>query len=260
VTFLDSLILGIVQGLSEFFPISSSFHLKIAKFFLGINHSPSAVFFDLICHAGTLLSAIFFLRKQIYNLFFKETKKLFLLFLAIVPLIPFYFLLKPVREYFSQIYFSGIFLLFTSFFLFFISFYPKKEKTYSSLNPKIKDVLFIGTMQAFALIPGISRSGSTISAACLRGWHIQEAIVFSFLLAIPTIIGGSVIESYKFFIEQPIGYQSINLSSYFGGFITSFVMGFVSIRYIFSVKDRKKMRPFAWYCLFLAFASILYFN
>ena len=177
--------------------------------------------------------------------------------LAILPLFPVYFLAKPLREHLSQSNFLGYFLIVSSFFLFFITFFkPKEKKDNSSVNTKIKDVLFIGVMQSLALIPGISRSASTIFAAHFRGWGLQEGVRFSYLLAIPTIMGGSFLESFKAIYKNPVEYTLLPGSYYFIGFIMSFMVGFLAIRYIFSLKDPKKLRPFAWYCLVIGCLSI----
>jgi undecaprenyl-diphosphatase len=257
VSFIEAILLGIIQGITEFFPVSSSGHLKLLKLLFGINEaSASHLFFDLICHVGTLIAAVFFLRKEILELFFNQRKRFFKIMIATLPLVPVYFLLKPVREYFSHPIFLGYFLFITGIFLFITSRYEPKQKINSSVNPKIRDVLFIGTMQALALIPGISRSASTISAACWRGWHIKEAVTFSFLLAIPTIIGGSIIESYKAISWHNFA-LTLPLSHYFIGFVASFVTGIFSVRVIFALANKKKILPFAMYCCIIGIATIL---
>ncbi len=252
-SFLDSIILGIVQGLTEFFPVSSSAHLKIAKILLNIADGEHLVLFDLFCHMGTLLACFFFLFHKIYEILLVDRKKILYLSLAILPLCPMYFFLKPLRVYLSNIHFLGFFLILSGFFLLITALYKPKEKN----SPyKIKDMLFIGIMQAMALIPGISRSGSTISAACWRGWKVNEAITFSFLLAIPTVMGGSVLESYKSILSQST--SNVSFSCYLAGFVTSFVVGSFAIRYIFSIVDRKKIKPFAFYCIAIGLITLIW--
>ncbi|MBI5345688.1 MAG: undecaprenyl-diphosphate phosphatase [Chlamydiae bacterium] len=259
-TFIKALILGIVQGITEFIPVSSSAHLKLIKSFLNVPDSPSIVFFDLFCHLGTTLAALIFLRKEIYRIFFFQREKILLYAIAILPLFPMYFLLKPLREYFSGKEFTGIFLIITSGLLFLTAYKKNVKVSNSSLNTKIKDVLFIGLMQAIALIPGISRSGSTIFAGCYRNWKINNAIYFSFILAIPTVLGGSFLEALK--LKSMIQKNMIDssLGSYIVGFFASFIVAFFSMRYIFSVVDNKKMKPFAIYCLVFGIFSLIYFN
>jgi undecaprenyl-diphosphatase len=133
------------------------------------------------------------------------------------------------------------------------------KKNNSSLNRKIKDMLFIGFMQALALIPGLSRSGTTISAGCMRGWHIKNAVAFSYILAIPTILGGNVLEVMKLYLrKEPV--MIMDPSKYIIGFAASFIVGMASIRYIFSITSNKKLLPVAWYCLILGILSLIYFN
>jgi len=256
--FFESLLLGIVQGISEFFPISSSAHLKIVKFFFKSDALNDLYLFDLACHLGTLIASIIFLRKEIL-IILKDKQKASLFIFAILPLFPFYFLLRPVREFFSQSYFLPFFLLFTSIVLFVSSKIRIKEADEPSHSKKIKDVFLIGIMQALALIPGISRSAFTITSAYFRGWKIQEAIRFSFLLAIPTILGGSFLESLKHFIKKETSYN-LGSSCYIIGFLASFFVGIFAIRYIFSIDSNKKLRPFSIYLFFLAIFSFILLN
>jgi undecaprenyl-diphosphatase len=259
VTFFESLFLGIIQGITEFFPISSSAHLKLLKILFNQEHLNNFHLFDLACHLGTLVASIIFLRKEIIKIL-KEKSNILIFFLAILPLIPFYFFLKSLINYLSKPCFLPFFLLFTSFLLFISSNLEIKEKPILSYKKKIKDVLLIGIMQALALIPGLSRSATTITSAYLRGWKIQEAIRFSFLLAIPTILGGSALESLKYFIKSDFTVYNLAISSYLIGFTTSLLVGFFAIKYIFSIRSNKKLRPFAWYLFTLAIVSFIYLN
>jgi undecaprenyl-diphosphatase len=240
VSFIQAIILGLIQGITEFFPISSSAHLKLAKLLMGIQEGESLILFDLVCHSGTLLSLILFLRKDLLDVL-RSPQKIALYFLALVPLIPAYFLLKPVREIASNPAYLGYGLMITALLLFAAS-----RKVESIESKKWQHVLCIGLMQTMALIPGISRSGSTISAARFCGWNWREAAQFSFLLAIPTILGGEALELIK-------GNSGSNLpfSCYAAAFIASFGLGLVGVRFIFSVYERGKVSPFAWYCLIL---------
>ena len=232
-----ALILGLIQGLTEFFPISSSAHLKIAKMLLGIEVEESHIF-DLFCHFGTLVALVYFLRGDISRLFFQERKKLLLFFIALCPLVPFYFLLKPVREMASAPHLLGFFLMTTSLILFLGGYLRWKT---GSPN---KQAFWIGTMQAVALIPGISRSASTISAARVLGWSVPEAVRFSFLLSIPTIMGGTGLELIKHYDK------SFSLSHCLVGFSASLGVGLLVLPFAFRFLERGNLKPFAWYCLF----------
>jgi len=258
VLFLKSIVLAVIQGITEFLPLSSSGHLKLMKIFFNENFD-DLYLFDLFCHLGTTIAIMVFLRKEIKNIL-KDKIYMGLIFLAILPLFPIYFLLTSFRDFFSQTYFLPLFLFLTSLILFLCSNLKIQQKDILSYKKKIKDVLLIGTMQALALIPGLSRCGWTISSAYFRGWNIKEAVKFSFLLAIPTVFGGSFLQTIKFFHENPIIFNFSIFISYLTGFIISFFVGYFSIRYIFSITSNKKLYPFAWYLLILSIFSFIYLD
>lgn len=250
-SFLQALLLGILQGITEFFPVSSSAHLKIAKMFLGIPNGEGQVVFDLACHLGTLTALLFYLRKEVISLK-KEQIKGFLF--ALLPLIPAYFLLKPIRDWASQINFLGFFLIITALILFF----GEKLRVPNKLNESNRDYFLIGTMQSLALIPGISRSASTIACARVLGWCPIFAVRFSFLLAIPTIIGGNCLELLKLAItKESLG--SVAFSACAVGFISAAIVGFIAIGIGFKLLERGYFKPFAWYCLILGTLLSIYF-
>lgn len=256
-TLIQALILGIIQGLTEFLPISSSTHLTIAKKILYIEPSDWMVYFDLICHFGTLFAIFTMLWKEAWNVL-KSIQSICLFALALLPLVPGYFLFKPLRILFSND--AGFFLILTSAMMFFASsryclsrksiccaeidtLCPKNLKDPSSL--KWQDALWIGLSQSLALIPGISRSASTISTARILGWEWKNAARFSFLLSIPTIIGGSLFET----MHASISLSEIPWKIFAIGFVSSFLMGIGSVRLLFWILNRGTLRPFAWYCL-----------
>jgi undecaprenyl-diphosphatase len=257
VSFWKALILGIIQGITEFFPVSSSAHLKLMKIFFNIQHASNFYIFDLCCHVGTLLAAAVFLRKEIAETL-KNTKETLLIILAIIPLVPFYFLLKPLREYLSKDIFLGAFMILTSVLLFITSKSKIQENTIT-YERKIKDVLLIGCMQAMALIPGISRSGATITAAHIRGWEIRKAVRFSYLLAIPTIIGGTVLEGIKE-LKNTNFESGFEMLPYIVAFISSFTVGIFAIKLLFKISKAEKFRFFAWYLLIVGCFTLIYVN
>jgi undecaprenyl-diphosphatase len=258
-SYLFAIILGLVQGICEFFPVSSSAHLEMVRAIF-IHDNSDYLLFDLVCHLGTTLAAIIILRKEIIEIIFHKQKRAFFLFVAILPLFPMYFLIHPYIKWIDNLSFTGFFLIVTAVFL-----YICTKSTTRSLPPrtytKIKDVLFIGSMQAAALFPGISRSGSTISAACIRGWNIKEAICFSFLLAIPTTMGGNFIEIAKAIKTNTLSsLYNLPLMYYVIGGCTAFISGLVAAKFIFSLVEKKKIKPFIWYCLIIGIAAAIYFN
>ncbi len=232
-SYLHAVLLGLVQGLTEFFPVSSSAHLKLAKLLLGVEGDH--LLFDLFCHFGTLCALIFFLRKEILQANFKQ------IFFALVPLVPFYFLLKPLREAACDVHFLGYFMILTSFILF-IGGWIKLSRPVSP----VKDAMMIGAMQGLALIPGISRSASTISTARSLGWNAREAVRFSFLLSIPTILGGTALESIKVIASKP---EVFSFGPCLIGFFASLSFGLLIVPRAMGFLEKGNLKPFAWYCL-----------
>lgn len=252
---IEALILGIVQGFTEFLPVSSSGHLTLVQKLLGFNHLNELVFFDLICHLGTLV-AIFVLFWTNIKETITDKDRLIELSVATLPLFPLVLLIKPLKELFDRTDLLGFFFLITAFILWLgvKKGYDKPLKP----RPLIKDSLFIGLFQALALLPGVSRSGSTISGARLQGWPMETAIVFSFLLGIIAILGSSVVEIlsiYKHGHIQPVGFYPLLI-----GFVTSFLSGLIALKILIKVATKKNLLPFAYYCLILGIATLIYFN
>jgi len=234
---LQALWLGIVQGVTEFFPISSSTHLKITKYLLDIPQD-GGLSFDLACHVGTWLALIYFLRQDLWRIV-RQPKQLALLSLALIPLVPAYFLFKPLRLALSSPQASGYLLLVTAALL----FLSCRKRVDGTKSKKWQDVIWIGTSQALALLPGISRSGATIATARWRGWTWIEGARFSFLLAVPTILGGVSVEALK---GAP---DAIDLPCCAVGLAASFLVGLGTIRLAFWLYNKNIVQPFAWYCL-----------
>lgn len=232
---LHALILGLVQGITEFFPVSSSAHLRIVKLWL---HVEESIFFDLACHVGTLLVLVVYFRKDIGNLLLKP-KKMVLYFVALLPLIPVYFLLKSI----AQLHYLGVCLFITALIL----FAAQRMKKGLLKSPSWKDALWIGTFQSIALIPGISRSASTITGGIWRGLSVKEAVRFSFILSIPAVAGGALLEILKI-----SDYAAVDWSNCLIGLGTSALVGFGAIQFAIPILEKGIFRPFAWYCLIVA--------
>jgi undecaprenyl-diphosphatase len=256
---IEAFIFGLLQGLTEFLPVSSSAHIKLAKLLLHIESSESQVLFDLVCHLGTLLALLHFLRKEIVRIFRTDRRKLALLFLATLPLIPCYFLLKPLRDFASNPHFLGICLTLTAVILFLGHKVRVRKEPRATRKGQFSDVLWIGAMQSAALIPGISRSASTISCAKVLGWDAREAVRFSFLLSIPTVIGGNCLELLKIYLSHETT-ASISLSACAVGLLTSLAFGLIVIRFALSYLEKGNLKPFAWYCLCLGTMVTFYLN
>lgn len=248
-TDIHAFLLGLVQGITEFFPVSSSTHLYFVKKILGLDQTASMISFDLFCHLGTMAAACLFFRKEIFRIF-SSLRTLALFSTALFPLIPAYFLFKPLRETLAGA--SPLFLILTSLILFLASSSRKEARPQEGKSsPKWRDVLCIGVAQSFALLPGVSRSGSTISVARLLGWPWEEAVRFSFLLAIPAIFGGTALEVLRF-DEVQIPWRACGV-----GFAVSFLAGIGALQLLFRWLSPRLMRAFAWYCLTIGIISFL---
>jgi undecaprenyl-diphosphatase len=243
---LHALILGLVQGLTEFFPISSSTHLQILSHMMGVPDTEQTAFFHLACHVGTVCVLILYFRKDLKNLLFVQPKKILFYVVALVPLIPFYILLHPLKQMIAQGPIGNSLLVVTAAFLFCAAYIARKRTVDYTLS--YKDSFWIGIAQSFALLPGISRSGSTMLAGLWRGLTSAQTVQFSFLLSIPTFLIASLFELLKLMkYSSPIDYTLCSI-----GFFSSFGMGLLMIQIAIPLLSRAYFKPFAWYCLIAA--------
>jgi len=259
-TITDTIVLGIVQGLTEFLPVSSSGHLQLAQYFLGFQDLHRYILFDLFCHLGTLLAIVVIFFPSIRGLFKEQRIKLWQVAIGTLPLFPLVALLKPIKAVYADPAYLGGFFLLTAFILFLgIRFGKTRPDKTNSQNESLTGAFLIGLCQALAILPGVSRSGSTISGARLLGWKPQEAVVFSFLLAIPAILGGTTLEIFKLWQDPDIAI-SIPSMQYALGFAISFATGLGALKLLVYTAMQDKFSYFAWYCLFLGLATTAYFH
>jgi undecaprenyl-diphosphatase len=245
---LQALLLGLVQGLTEFFPVSSSSHLKLLKTFLHIQETQGFVLFELMCHFGTIIAATLFFRHDIFRIFTTGRKDLKVFFLALVPMPIGYLLLKHTRDWIVANHLLGYFLIITAAALFIGQWLHFSTKRIPCPKKWYQDALLIGAMQSCALLPGISRSALTISTARALGWETKEAVRFSFLLSIPAILGGNLFQLMK-----SGGWNSLQTDASFSlctiGFLASSITGLATIRFAIHYLEKGNLNPFAWYCL-----------
>jgi undecaprenyl-diphosphatase len=213
---------------------------------MGLGEGEQWLYFDLACHLGTWVALVFFLRREIGEVF-RSVRKMALFALAMLPLVPAYFLFKPVRVYLSAPVYTGVFLIVTGLLLFLAN------RSRDRPPRKIPAVICIGVAQAMALLPGLSRSGSTIATGKLWGWSWVEAARFSFLLAVPTIFGGELLESWKLLGQE----VPVDLLACFVGFCSALGVGLLSVRWVFWLYEKRYVKPFAWYCLAFGLVWIL---
>ena len=251
-TFFEAIILGIIQGLTEFLPISSSGHLVLIQHILGIEENGNE--FEVLVHIGTLASILVVFSNDIKFLIsdFKSEKNqsyIIFLFVASLPAAILGILFKDYFELFFDDYFTvSIALMFTGLILI-LSYFFKPKNT----NLNIISSVLIGLFQALAIMPGISRSGMTISVALLIGIKAKDAAKFSFLMAIPIISGAgflTLLDSFNNF--------SITASHGFAAITSSFLVGIFALKWLLIWLGKGKFHYFGIYCLIIGFFTMIY--
>lgn len=254
---IEALILGLVQGLTEFLPVSSSGHLEIGKALFGI-HSEQSLIFTVLVHGATVLSTLVVFRKEIAKLFiglFKikwnyETQYVSKLIISMIPVAIIGFFFKDYVEslFKSNVMFVGLMLLVTATILT-LSFYAKaKNKEISFL-----DAFIIGISQAIAVLPGISRSGSTIATGLLLGNKKEKIAEFSFLMVIVPILGENILDLIQGEFASNASVGSLPLAV---GFIAAFISGLFACKWMVNIVKRGKLIYFAIYCLIIGLLAI----
>ncbi len=249
---LEAIILGIVQGITEFFPVSSSGHLKLFQMLFGWENLDQYILFDITCHLGTLLAICLLLRKEIYTVLVDDRKQMLTLIIGLIPLLPLYFLLKQIHALYDTPKLLGFFFLLTSGLLYTGERFSRKQEP----NNNNLSGFIIGCFQALAILPGVSRSGATISSAKWLGWSYDKAFRFSFLLAIPTILGGTLVE-LRSMLKSP-NLPPVGGWQYFLGFFFSFLVGFFALKVLRKLLNKHGVSIFIWYCFFLGIATCIY--
>lgn len=255
-TFFEALFLGILQGLTEFLPVSSSGHLTLFQNIFNISDLDKLVLFDLVIHLGTLCAIVCVFAKKIWE-FFRDRTLFLSICIAITPLFPLLAIIKPIKSLFNSPEYLGYFFLTTAALLYSgIRF----GRTAAPVEHRWRDAFIIGLFQALAILPGVSRSGSTVSGARLLGWSYQEALTFSFLLAIPTILGGVAVEGFQLWKGAAAVHPDVGLIDYLTGFFSAFGVGFFALKWLIRLQSSDKWMIFVWYCLILGISTTIYFN
>lgn len=269
-TYLSSFLLGLVQGLAEFLPISSSGHLSIAQNLLGLN-TEIPEFFDVLLHLGTLVAVFVAYWRDICDMVAElihgvgdlvhgttprqvpPARRLILL--IIVGTLPLFILLpihKQVQALSNNMVFIGAALVVTGFLLFACDLVRKGKKTERTAT--IADVLVVGLGQAIATMPGISRSGMTIATGCVMGFERKFAVRFSFLLSIPAVLGANIL-SLKDALDAGIIWAEVPMSVV--GVVTAAVVGYACIRLLRLVAEKGRFGAFAYYCWAVGLLTLL---
>jgi undecaprenyl-diphosphatase len=245
---LQALVLGVVQGITEFLPISSSGHLVLLQKIFGIEEP--VLVFDTFVHIGTLAAVCVVLRQDIWGILRKlfQPLTLFVIIATIPTVIAALLFKRQIETAFASASFLGFAFLLTSALLLLPEFLyrtgPKKIKTTENTEAKMtwQDALIIGLFQAVAINPGISRSGSTLSAGLFRGLKRDFAVRFSFLLSIPAILGALVFQIKDLGRGEPAGAAALVV-----GAISAAIVGFFSIRLMLKIVRERSLLGFAVY-------------
>lgn len=261
ISWWQALILGVIQGLTEYLPVSSSGHLTIFGTLFGMGGSKNLTF-AVVVHAATVLSTIVVLRKEIGNLisgFFafrwnEETQYVFKIFISMVPvaIVGLFF-----KDYVEAIFGSGLLIvgcmmLVTAALLTFSYYAKPKQKE----NISFKDALIIGLSQAVAIFPGLSRSGTTISTGLLLGNKKESIAKFSFLMVIIPILGKAILDLVKGgFSPAESGMSTMALC---GGFVAAFISGTIACKWMLQLVKKGKLVYFAYYCVIVGIITIVY--
>ncbi|MGB2768418.1 MAG: undecaprenyl-diphosphate phosphatase [Candidatus Zixiibacteriota bacterium] len=268
-TLLEAIILGIVQGLTEFLPISSSGHLVLGEYLLKVKFDD--ISFEVFLHLGTFLSVVVVFRRKIGSMAtavwlkarsvltgeavasgVEDLRLLWMIVVGSIPAAVAGLLFKGyIETSFSSILLVSLMLLFTGTALFLTQFFKAGRGRFNLGN-----ALLVGLAQALAMLPGVSRSGLTISTAIYAGVDRSRAAEFSFLLSLPAILGASLVELKEVSSYANPGHD---LGIYLAGAVTAFAVGYVAIKFLLKVIRKGKFQYFAYYCfavglLFLIFS------
>ena len=258
--YLESIILGIVQGFTEFLPISSSGHIEIAKVILGNNLSnKESLLFTIVLHTATALSTIFFFRTDLLGLlkglFIKKYNKSYKFSISIIiSMIPAVlvglFFERTINSLFDgNLILVGSMLYVTALLLFLSDFLKMKKNKIG-----FKNSFIIGLAQSIAILPGISRSGATIASAVIMGIDREKAARFSFLMVIPLILGSMG----KSILDNELSFENLDVISLSLGFISAFITGLLACKWMILLVKKSKLYYFSIYCCIVGSIIIYY--
>jgi undecaprenyl-diphosphatase len=255
---IDAIILGIIQGLTEFLPVSSSGHLELGKAILGSNALPEeSLLFTVVLHFATALSTIVVFRKDVWDIikglfqfnWNEQTQFSLKIIISMIPAALIGFFLEDFMEVFfdGAIIIVGIMLIITAVLLYLADLAKTTDKGVS-----YRSAFVIGMAQAVAMLPGISRSGATISTAVLLGIDKTKSARFSFLMVVPLIIG----KVAKDILSGDINFVGDETVAMGAGFIAAFVAGLAACTWMLKIVRQSKLTYFAIYCLIVGLVAI----
>ena len=246
------MLLGIIQGLTEFLPISSSGHLVLGQHFLGVENS--GILLEVVLHLGTLLSILWYYHPDISDLLHGISKRnseslhyMFMVVVATIPAVVVGILFKPQLESLFLPKFVPYMLLITGCILFTTKY---ASETQHSITLTI--AILVGFAQVFAMLPGISRSGMTISLALFLGIQRADAAKFSFFMAIPVLMGAGILQLGDV-SEMPLLVWPLFL-----GFLSAFTSGYIVIKWLINLISNQHFWKFSYYCIFVGLICIFF--
>ncbi|MBQ6861197.1 MAG: undecaprenyl-diphosphate phosphatase [Alistipes sp.] len=254
---LQAILLGIVQGITEFLPVSSSGHLQLAKELLGVELENN-ITFDVTLHAATVLSTIVVLWRELWQLLCGAFSKHFndeqrYILNVVVSMIPAgvvgVLFADQIEALFSSLWFVGLMLLLTAALLTFA--YYAKPRQRSEITTR--DAFIIGLAQAAATMPGLSRSGSTIATGLLLGCEKSKVAHFSFIMVIPVILGKMLLD----ILSGEMAAMSVETGVLISGFVAAFVSGALACKFMIEIVKRGKLIWFALYCAVVGLVAII---
>ena len=254
---IEAIILGLLQGLTEVLPVSSSGHLAIAKALFGIETEDLC--FEVVAHAATVCATIIVFRKEIVDLLqglfkFRYNDQTRYILMIVVSMIPVFVVGMFFKDYVGALFGSGLAvvgaaLLVTAALLFFSGRNPEKQTKHLSY----KSAFIIGLAQAVAVIPGLSRSGSTIATGLICGVKRDQVAQFSFLMVLVPILGEAFLE----LVGGEFAVSSTGVLPLVAGFVSAFVSGLFACKFMISIVKRAKLHWFAIYCALVGLACVV---
>jgi len=270
---IQAALLGIVQGLTEFLPVSSTAHLILARAFFGFDGDKFGLSFDVACHIGTLLAVLVYFRAEIMRMIAalprlfnqsairnpqsaidQDARMIWLLVVGTIPAVVAGLLFKhQIEEYMRTVPVAAAALAIGGVCFFAAERVGSHERSEGSLT--LMEAFWIGCAQAIALVPGVSRSGATIVAALLIGLRRSDAARFIFLLSIPAILGAAASEAPKL-MKAGLGGDLATLFAI--GIVTSAIVGYIAVKFFIQYLGRHSLAAFAWYRIALAAVAVVW--
>ena len=259
-TIFEAIILGLVQGLTEFLPVSSSGHLALFKHLFGIDFAKYGLSFDVALHLATIIAVIIVLRKDIWELIKHPFQKLTLyLIIATIPAAIIGVLFNDhIEDMAETLWLVGLFFILTGVILAVSDALAKSAalKKRSIEKMTLKDALITGFAQMVGTLPGVSRSGSTISGGLVSGLNREGAMKFSFLMSIPIILGSCFFNFLKMFSEDSPINQDFILPTLVG-MVVAGVSGFLACKFMLDYIKKKGMKVFVYYMLAIGVVTVI---